>query len=489
MKEMESGASTGQAIWNPPECPFQVEYSVRALDDIRLAVVDAFFSLPRGGAEIGGVLLGNYRDGRVSITGYLSLDCEHALGPSFTLSQRDQERLAALIEPARNDKERRPVGWYHSHTRSEIFLSDADLEIHKRFFPETWQVALVLRPHTFQPCRAGFFFRERDGSVHAAATYAEFVLEALPMLAVPMAQAAGPRASQPDSQPAAPPAMPFVVHSTRQPGSRRGPEPPELTLVAEPEPLPHLDKPAPEPRPLQAPPPRERRDEPIAAATVDPPAVQPPALEIPVPKFLEPPQQHSRRGVAVLLTLAAVLALGAGVYQTRQSWLPRLSAMVAPPPVPNPSLGLFVSDHEGELQIHWDRGSQPVLTAASGVLTLNDGGPLPKEIRLDAEHLRSGSYTLLRQSERVDASLTVNQQDGRAIREATAFFGKLPPPVERLPDPALVKERDSLTLQLDRAETELDAEVDKNRKLQRNVDQLKKQLADQMRRRMGNQVK
>ena len=36
------------------------------------------------------------------------------------------------------------MGWYHSHTRSEIFLSDADLEIHNRYFPEPWQVALVL---------------------------------------------------------------------------------------------------------------------------------------------------------------------------------------------------------------------------------------------------------------------------------------------------------------------------------------------------------
>jgi hypothetical protein len=74
----------------------------------------------------------------------------------------------------------RAVGWYHSHTRSEILFSDADREIHQRFFPEPWQAALVLRPHTFQPTRAGFFFREADGSIHGEASYGEFVLEPLP---------------------------------------------------------------------------------------------------------------------------------------------------------------------------------------------------------------------------------------------------------------------------------------------------------------------
>ena len=48
-KDPESEAGT----WKAPQCPFTIQCSLRALDDIRLAVVDAFFSLPRGGAEIG----------------------------------------------------------------------------------------------------------------------------------------------------------------------------------------------------------------------------------------------------------------------------------------------------------------------------------------------------------------------------------------------------------------------------------------------------
>ena len=175
---MEKSKDVPLASWSAPPCPFEIRYSPRVLDDIRLAVVDAFFRAPRGGVEIGGVLLGDFEAKLLRITGYAPVECEHAFGPSFTLSERDQERLAELSGP-------RAVGWYHSHTRSEIFFSDADQEIHRRFFPKSWHIALVLRPHTFQPMRAGFFFREAGGSIRGEASYAEFVLEPLPPNADP----------------------------------------------------------------------------------------------------------------------------------------------------------------------------------------------------------------------------------------------------------------------------------------------------------------
>jgi proteasome lid subunit RPN8/RPN11 len=168
------------AAWSAPQCRFGVEYSPRVLDDIRLAVVDAFFLAPRGGVEVGGILLGDFEGKRLRITGYAPIECEHALGPSFTLSDHDRGRLAEMLGRRVVLPGRRVVGWYHSHTRSEILFSSADEEIHQRFFPEAWQTALVLRPHTFKPTRAGFFFREEDGSIHGEASYKEFVLTPLP---------------------------------------------------------------------------------------------------------------------------------------------------------------------------------------------------------------------------------------------------------------------------------------------------------------------
>ena len=49
---LESHTEDALATWTVEECDFTIEYSLRVMDDIRLAVVDAFFSLPRGGAGV-----------------------------------------------------------------------------------------------------------------------------------------------------------------------------------------------------------------------------------------------------------------------------------------------------------------------------------------------------------------------------------------------------------------------------------------------------
>src|SRR5262249_13064902 len=141
-------------IWTVPQCPFSIECAPRTLETIRLAIVDAFFSLPRGGVEVGGLLLGKFQNGRLTVADQVPVECEHSLGPSFTLSAKDHAHLSAQLNSLRVPA-LRPVGWYHSHTRSEIFLSEADLAIHKEYFPEPWQIALVFKPHTFQPTRVG----------------------------------------------------------------------------------------------------------------------------------------------------------------------------------------------------------------------------------------------------------------------------------------------------------------------------------------------
>ncbi|MCL5743068.1 MAG: hypothetical protein M1541_03930, partial [Acidobacteria bacterium] len=101
-----------------------------------------------------------------------------------------------------------PVGWYHSHTRSEIFLSEADLEIHRRYFPESWQVALVLRPASMRPTRAAFFFRQADGSIRSDASYREFIVEPRPALAPAPVEERPAEASAAVPPPAAPVDLP-----------------------------------------------------------------------------------------------------------------------------------------------------------------------------------------------------------------------------------------------------------------------------------------
>ncbi len=52
------------------------------------------------------------------------------------------------------------VGWFHTHPRMGVFLSHYDTFLHHNFFPEPWQVALVVEPFSSV---AGFFIRQADG--------------------------------------------------------------------------------------------------------------------------------------------------------------------------------------------------------------------------------------------------------------------------------------------------------------------------------------
>ena len=451
-----SGTDSTTLTWSVPECPFTIECSARALDDIRLAVTDAFFSLPRGGAEIGGILLGAFDHGRLVISDYAALDCEHAYGPSFVLSPPDEARLMDLQSSYVNvPGGLRPVGWYHSHTRSEIFLSDADLAIHNRFFPESWQVALVMKPHTFQPARIGFFFRQGDGSVHTAACYREEALEALPFRQVP---AGAPTAPPLDG--------PTPSSFLRAPVLAPVPEsaPPEPALPSPDLPLPDLTLP------------------------------EPAAFELPVPKFAMESAPAARRSMVVGIGIVAVLGILVAAFAVREMWLPRVLAAIRPlltaappPPAHTPALGLNTIDREGQLQIGWDRNSPALRRASDALLEITDG-PLPVAIQLDTAHLETGSFTYARTTDKVDVKLIVHRKDGPDLREIASFLGKLPgrQPAE---DPeAQRKQREDTAKQAAKMKADMSAQAAKTKRLETEVQSMREELRQQQLRRLNNQL-
>jgi proteasome lid subunit RPN8/RPN11 len=440
---MEIHSEKDLALWTTPECPFPIEYSTRVLDDIRLIVTDAFFSLPRGGAEIGGLLLGRHEKGRVTILDSVQLDCEHAFGPSFVLSPRDFAKLTDLVAAAKKTRQALPVGWYHSHTRSEIFLSDADREIHSRFFPEPWQVALVLKPHTFQPMRAGFFFREKDGSMQGASAYKEFLLQPLPIRPLPSGS---------------PPPSPTPFSAAHEPETNGRII--NVESVVEP------DIPPPQPE----------------AARPEPPA----------PAFLTPEPAPPRRWVG-WAAVGLGVALGVAAFETRDAWLPRAQALFQAAPADSPSLNAV--DRNGQLQFQWNPAATAVRAATAGSLLIVDG-TIPVTVPLDAAHLQSGSLTYTRRSGHVDATLILPQPGGKEVRQATLFTGNAPehptaataPPPAAAPasgdDSGIRAERDALAKQNAGLKIALAKEVEHTKLLEKGLEELRKVVREDQRKRL-----
>jgi proteasome lid subunit RPN8/RPN11 len=411
------------ATWAPPECPFTVAWAPEVLDGIRLAVVDAFYSLPHGGAEIGGILTGTTTAEGIVIAGYSPLECEHAYGPSFTLSPKDHSRLAELLVAAQAQGTQ-IVGWYHSHTRSEICLSEADLDLHNRYFRESWQVALVMKPHTFEPARCGFFFREPDGSVRCEASCLEFPLDTA--------------VSRP--APAHPPAAPDGRAATR---------PADAVL-------------------------QDAADSAVAAASdpAGPEVAAANAAPAPGPGTEEHGSRESAaaglvasltpagRSLAWLYWLLLACVVVSVTYLTRDRWLgtpgrtlstapaspaphpgavpvsgaakganssltPAGAAAAAPGTLLAPSLGLQVTDTDGQLRIQWDRAAAPVLAAAGGTLQISDGDTI-HAVPLTPPQVHAGTFSYLRQAERLEVKLTLDQPGGARVEDLTGFLGRLP---------------------------------------------------------------
>ncbi|MEO8129547.1 MAG: hypothetical protein ABJF23_02400 [Bryobacteraceae bacterium] len=180
---------------------------------------DKFLSIPRGGVEIGGVLFGTVTTNELRLLTYRPLEIEYLNGPGFALSEQDKLNLIQLIESSRSDPElagMEPLGWYHSHTRSEIALSSEDIALHERFFPHPQQVALVIKPHKFDPARFAFYLRGAGGVLQGDAPQATFTLQ-------PPAKEESKYGNRPDpppvttlavvAPPAAPPVEPDSIHA------------------------------------------------------------------------------------------------------------------------------------------------------------------------------------------------------------------------------------------------------------------------------------
>ena len=105
--------------WQVPNRPVTIQLRHSLMESIADQVREAFQSVPRRGAETGGIVLGSrvLKSGNAVIIGESieRIECEHRSGPSFTLSDNDRERLAAQVRRLKAEG-LVVVGFYRSHT-------------------------------------------------------------------------------------------------------------------------------------------------------------------------------------------------------------------------------------------------------------------------------------------------------------------------------------------------------------------------------------
>jgi hypothetical protein len=208
---------------------------------------------------------------------------------------------------------------------------------------------------------------------------------------------------------------------------------------------------------------------------------------VPPPAFLTAQPEAPHRWLAVL-AIGVGVAVGAAGFQSRALWLPRFMAVVRPAPVGPPSMGLNTLDTDGQLQIRWNRDSPPVQSAVDAVLEITDGSQSPAIQMMDRLHLQAGVFTYARQSERVEVRLIVHLPDRRDVREVTTFLGKLPEPKPVAEDPEVRVQRDELARQSEKLRSDLDAQAERTKKLEKSLSDVQRTLKQQQLQRLRNQA-
>lgn len=177
-----AGAASSLEGNRPPfeEHSHVIDCPVSVLQNLRASVLDRFNSTPHGGDEITGVLFGTREGDEVRITAFRPGTSRGELQKSEALAETERA-IAAVLSAAQNQQELaglEPMGWFRAHPRSDLNLTERDLEIANHLFSQPWQIALVMRPGNSAASLVRFYVREREGPWTADCAAREFTLPA-----------------------------------------------------------------------------------------------------------------------------------------------------------------------------------------------------------------------------------------------------------------------------------------------------------------------
>ena len=372
----------GFYVWEVTGKWISIELSLDLVDRLQQDVIRGFGSLPRRGAEVGGILVGTVSGGGriVRVEDYLEVPVEYRRGPSYLLSEPDEKTFEAELAQLRNNpaSSARPIGYFRSHTRDGVGLAQEDLDLVAKYFPDPETVILLIRPFGTKPSTAGFYFKE-DGQFQSGPPLLEFPFRRRDL--------APDEATPSPERPSRGVSVPSRIRRAARAAQRSEALPVQSTV----------NEPAAAPREMVEPV-LAREPEPIAAET---------------------PEVKSKLGGGwIWLPLAAVFLL-VGVLAGFQA-----AMRVGPPALGGLDpyrLSLMVTPAGNDLEVKWDRQSPAIRKALKGILTIEDGN-YRKPIDLDADRLRGGSELLYRHySNDVRFRLEVFLKDSTSVAEAVEW--------------------------------------------------------------------
>ena len=432
---------TGYAYWISPDGSAKVVYSLTLFHEIDALVNDGYRRIPHGGVEVAGLLLGSLNGDLLRLEAFRPIECSHAYGPSFILSEQDLQQLREQIDATASDRELEGltvVGWFVGHTRSPLRMSDREAGWFDELFPGPGNVAVLVKPEHFQPTQFGFLLRdsnaglERDASNRAVilplSGRAGRVMEE-PVQSIPAPQEVPP--SQPEELPRQQlPVRPATGEATRVRSSQAQPPspPPELYPAAptQPEFPPVLPRAEISSTPVSRAAPTAPAGVPYIPERVVTREVVTPDTPLGMPPRRRPGgvrQENRELGwrFAAVLLLAAVLGCVAGYLAYLR--------------LPSPVIALAAREQQTNLVISWPASQTEDVDYAT--IRVNDG----QRRILSLQEKEAGQAVVSAPPGNVKVEVTAKHwlRDARGIlrlvrRTASALpSGNAPPPISQVP--------------------------------------------------------
>jgi proteasome lid subunit RPN8/RPN11 len=405
---------SGFWAWEPPGKSIRILIDLTLVDRILAASVDGLGAVPKRGAEIGGIIIGERPPAaggipEILLTDWIPVPCAHRFGPSFVLSPEEHQALEAALEAAGKGA----VGYFRSHTREGLAPSAEDLQICQKYFPDPANIVLLVRPSVMKVSTAGFFCYENGSLQDATPLEFPFRRSELETGEAPARRPLGERRPPPPvfdppvaAVPEHPPresAQPVTnAHSPSSARKQHGME--AIAGIAESV----SARAAAQSQSESASPQRA-----LAQQQQQPPH---PLLPYPAPSL---PAGRIRRNWVwfplsfVFLLLGVLLGFQAALVFT--SGKPASSDPY--------SLSLGVERRGDDLSIRWDRNNPAIRTASKGVLDIQDGR-FSKRVDLDSSQLQTGSVIYRFSSNDVRFRLEVHPRDRIVIMETVDWKGK-----------------------------------------------------------------